>query len=114
MKWMKTNELFKTFNIFLFVFSLLYCFSIWHRIDSFLEFIIVLLTVLLYNNIFMIPAYIANTNKYDNENSLLFATMLIMVLSDYYFDFSIMVWTFMLVYALYKDDIINIKKRIYK
>lgn len=103
--WFKTNELFRNFNMFLLVISILYAFSIQYKIDSVFEFILVVLMILLYNNMLMIPAYIANTKSLNSEDVVIISTIIIMIVSDYMYYLAIFAWFVILFYVLFYDYI---------
>lgn len=110
-RWFVTNELFINFNIFLFIISLIYAFAINYKIDGIVEFILVILMLQIYNNVFMIPAYIANTNKLGSEDIILITTVVIMIMSDFLYYLSVLVWFAMLVYVVFNESIRKIIKK---
>lgn len=110
-RWFVTNELFINFNIFLFIISLIYAFAINYKIDGIIEFILVILMLQIYNNVFMIPAYIANTNKLGSEDIILITTVVIMIMSDFLYYLSVFVWFVMLVYVVFNESIRKIIKK---
>lgn len=104
-RWFVTNELFINFNIFLFIISLIYALSISYKINGIVEFIFVILLLHIYNNVFMIPAYVANTNKLDSEDIILITTIAVMIMSDFFYYLSVLVWFLMLAYVIFNEDI---------